>query len=108
MSHTPHNLQYYPLVLGNPNENDFVLSLLLLGFRDFLTHTCCSPLLSQNSYRGHSSLKMSQGSYTTLHRDPSTQGSEGAWEEPGKHLSPSSVRVPTQIPPDKTNMAFIS
>ena len=53
--------------------------------------------------RGHSTLKMSQGGYTT----PSP-GSQGVWEEPQGARSPSAVQVPTQMPSDKTNMAFPS
>lgn len=64
MSHTPHSLQCYLQVPANPNKKD-VLRLLLLGCRDVFAHTCYSLLQSQNSYRGHSSLKMSQGDYTT-------------------------------------------
>lgn len=64
VSHTPHSLQCYLQVPANPNKKD-VLRLLLLGCGDVFTHTCCSPLPSQNSHRVHSSLKMSQGDYTT-------------------------------------------
>lgn len=64
MSHTPHSLQCYLQVPANPNKKD-VLHLLLVGCRDGFTHTCRSPLRSQKSYRGHSTLKMSQGDYTT-------------------------------------------
>lgn len=64
MSHTPCSLQCYLQAPASPNKKD-VLRLLLLGCRDIFTHTCYSLLQSQNSYRGHSSLKMSQGDYTT-------------------------------------------
>lgn len=70
VSHTPHSLQYYSMVFGNPNQNDYTLSLISLSFRDFFPHTWCSPQVSQNSYRGHSSLKTSQGGYTTLTTTP--------------------------------------
>lgn len=64
VSHTPCSLQCYLQAPASPNKKD-VLRLLLLGCRDIFTHTCYSLLQSQNSYRGHSSLKMSQGDYTT-------------------------------------------
>lgn len=74
-------MQYDLLMFENPKLK--WLSMDLLCFRDF-THTWCSTTWSQNSNRGHSSLKR------RLHNPP--QGSvhrawEGVWEEPGKHLS---------------------
>lgn len=53
-----------------------------LCFRDLFTHTWCSTVLSQNSYRGQSPLKMRQGGYITLHRDECTAAWEGVWEGP--------------------------